>query len=130
MNQILGLILGGVAGTLSRYLLAGFVGQVAGVGFPYGTLVVNMLGCFAVGFLSTLVEGKLYLDPSSRLLLFTGFCGAFTTFSTFIFETAGLIREGQMAAAFLNVAASVFLGFLFFALGVMLAGIFVPQKVS
>ena len=126
----LGLIAGGIAGTLSRYMLAGVVCQLVGTRFPYGTLLVNSLGCFLAGFLITLADGKLYLDANTRLLLFTGFCGAFTTFSTFILETAQLVREGQMPAAFVNITASVVAGFVLFALGVMLAELFVTQKVS
>ena len=117
------LILGGTAGTLSRYLLSGFIYQIFGAQFPYGTLAVNLLGCFLIGFLAAISEEKFVLDGNARLLLMVGFCGAFTTFSTFIFESANLIRDGETLSALLNVLASVLLGFLVFRAGIFLAEI-------
>lgn len=115
------LILGGTAGTLSRYVLSGFIHQIFGAQFPYGTLTVNLLGCFLIGFLAAISEEKFVLDSNARLLLMVGFCGAFTTFSTFIFESANLIRDGQTMSALINVLASVLLGFLVFRAGIFLA---------
>lgn len=115
------LILGGTAGTLSRYLLSGWVYELFGPRFPYGTLVVNLTGCFLIGFLASLGEDKFLLNPNSRLLLMAGFCGAFTTFSTFILETDHLIKGGEMVQALLNILASVILGFFIFRLGSFLA---------
>ena len=117
------LIVGGVAGTLARYVLAGFVYEVMGTGFPYGTLVVNLSGCLIIGFLAVLAEEKFLLGPNARVLLMIGFCGAFTTFSTLMLETVNLIKDGESLRAFLNIALSVVLGFLFFRLGVFLAEI-------
>ena len=115
------LCLGTLIGGISRYLLAGVIYQWFGANFPYGTLIVNISGCFLVGFLNVLAEMKFLLSPNARLLLMIGFCGAFTTFSTLILETSGLIREGELAKAFANVSASFFLGLLFFYLGEMTA---------
>jgi CrcB protein len=112
--KILHLLLGSVAGGLARYYLAGAVYRVTGTGFPYGTLVVNLAGCFLLGLLAGLAEDKFLLGPDARLLLMIGFCGAFTTFSTFIFETDGLLREGAWMTALLNVTVSVVLGFALF----------------
>lgn len=117
MAKFINLVIGGAVGTLARYLLGGFVYRFAGVDFPYGTLVVNMGGCFFLGFLVSLSDKKFVLWPDSRLLLMIGFCGAFTTFSTFIFETDNLIRNGQTVRAFLNLFGSVFLGFILFRIG-------------
>lgn len=114
------LVAGGVAGTLARYFLAGAIYQVFGTAFPYGTLVVNLTGCFLIGFLACLAEEKFLLGPNARILLMIGFCGAFTTFSTFILETANLLRDGEAWRAFANVAVSVVIGFFFFWLGVIL----------
>ena len=114
------LIAGGIAGTLSRYLLAGWVYGALGTNFPYGTLLVNLIGCFLIGFLAALSEEKFLLGPEARLLLMVGFCGAFTTFSTFMLETANLLKEGDTWKAFGNVAISVVIGFLIFRLGVFL----------
>lgn len=123
MMKWIQLAAGGVAGTFARYLLAGAVYSVLGTGFPYGTLVVNLTGCFLVGFLAALAEEKFLLGPSARLLLMVGFCGAFTTFSTFMLETANLMKDGETGRAFLNVLASVVAGFFVFRLGVFLAEI-------
>ena len=120
MNKWLYLVLGGSAGTLSRYALAGFVQQVAGPRFPLGTLVVNLTGCFLIGFFDALSESKYALSREARLLLMAGFCGAFTTFSTWMFETGQLLKTGENTMAFLNIAGSVALGFLIFKFGMVL----------
>ena len=120
MAKILELIVGGALGTLARYALAGSVYRVVGVDFPYGTLAVNLLGCAILGFLSTVAEKKFLFGTDVKVFLMIGFCGAFTTFSTFIFETNGLIRDGQTLRAFTNVALSVVLGFILFRLGILL----------
>lgn len=117
------LTLGGIAGTFARYFLSGAVYQVFGANFPYGTLAVNLIGCFLIGFLAALSEEKFLLDSNARILLMVGFCGAFTTFSTFMLETANLIKEGETLRALANVTASVVIGFLFFKLGVILGDI-------
>jgi CrcB protein len=123
MTKWFNLIIGGIVGTISRYLLAGIVYQMLGTGFPYGTLVVNLTGCFIIGFLASLSEEKFLLGPNARLLLMIGFCGAFTTFSTFMLETANLMKDGENLRVFLNIVASVVGGFLVFKLGVLLAEI-------
>jgi len=112
-----------VAGTFARYLLAGFVYTLCGTDFPYGTLAVNLIGCFLIGFLASLAQEKFLLGPSARLLLMIGFCGAFTTFSTFMLETANLMKDGETWRAFLNVLISVGVGFVVFRLGVLVAEI-------
>jgi len=114
------LIVGGIAGTVARYVLAGVVYQVFGTNFPYGTLAVNLIGCFAIGFLAALAGEKFLLGPNTRLLLMAGFCGAFTTFSTFMLETANLIKDGETLRAFANVAVSIVVGFIVFRLGVLI----------
>jgi CrcB protein len=119
MQKWLILALSGSLGTIARYVLAGFVYRVAGTDFPYGTLVVNFAGCFFIGFMTSLSEHKFLLGPNARLFLLIGFCGAFTTFSTFIFETANLMKDGQTLRAFWNVMLSVIVGFFIFRLGVL-----------
>ncbi len=123
MAKWLNLAVGGVAGTYARYTLAGVVYQCAGAAFPYGTLVVNLLGCAIIGLLATLAEEKYLIGPNARVLLMAGFCGAFTTFSTFMLETANLMKDGETARAFMNVMASVVGGFLAFRIGVFVAEI-------
>ena len=119
MVKWVALAAGGVAGTFARYLLSIVVYRAVGSRFPYGTLIVNLLGCFLIGVLDVLAEEKFILGPQARLLLMVGFCGAFTTFSTFILETGNLIKDGQTLYAFSNVMTSVVLGFVVFRLGIL-----------
>lgn len=120
MANLWALIAGSVAGGLARYYLTGSVDRALNSPFPYGTFVVNLLGCFIIGFLSALSSERLNLSPTSRLLLMTGFCGAFTTFSTFMLETSNLIKSGDLVRAFLNVVLSFSLGLLLFQVGIFL----------
>jgi len=112
---------GGALGALCRYGLAGFVHRFAPAGFPYGTSAVNILGCFLFGLVFTLADERLYIRPELRVFLLVGFMGAFTTFSTYIFETAQLARDFQWLAAGINLAAQIIIGFAALALG-MAAG--------
>jgi fluoride exporter len=123
MMKLLNLIIGGATGTIARYFLAGAVYRFIGTSFPYGTLIVNVSGCFILGFLATLTDKKFILGPDARLLLMIGFCGAFTTFSTLIFESDSLVRNGQMMRAFTNIFVSVILGFMLFRIGSLLGEI-------
>lgn len=117
------LVAGGGLGTVARYFFSGIIYQFAGARFPYGTLAVNLLGCFLVGFLAAVAEEKFLLSVNARIFLMVGVLGGFTTFSTFMLETANLIRDGETLAALGNVLASVIIGFFFFRLGVLLAEI-------
>jgi CrcB protein len=121
MEQWVWLILGGALGTIGRFGLGGVVAQSMNSVFPYGTIVVNLLGCFAIGIIDTWIQQKMSVDPRVQLFLMAGFCGAFTTFSTFILETGNLLRNGQPFYALANIAISVFGGFLCFWLGLLLA---------
>jgi len=123
MLKFLNLVIGGAAGTIARYLLAGTVYKYLGTSFPYGTLVVNASGCFILGILAALADKKFVLGPDARLLLMIGFCGAFTTFSTLIFESDSLVRNGQAMKAFSNILISVVLGFILFRIGSLLGEI-------
>ncbi|MFA5092791.1 MAG: fluoride efflux transporter CrcB [Candidatus Omnitrophota bacterium] len=123
MIKFLNLIIGGAAGTVARYLLGGLVYKFMGASFPYGTLIVNISGCFILGILATISEKKFMLGPDLRILLMIGFCGAFTTFSTLIFETDSLVRNGQALRAFTNIFASVILGFILFRIGSLIGEI-------
>lgn len=121
MAKWIGLAAGGILGTFARYFLSGAIHRLFGVTFPWGTLAVNLIGCFAIGFLAVLAEEKFLLGSNARIFLMIGFCGAFTTFSTFIFETSNLAKDGETLYALMNVVLSVAMGFLIFRLGVMLA---------
>lgn len=119
MMKWMHLITGGVVGTAARYVVSGLAYRVWGVGFPYGTMFVNLSGCFLVGFFASLTEKKFFLSPNVRILLMAGFCGAFTTFSTFILETAYLIRDGESMRAFLNMFLSVLIGLVILRAGIL-----------
>lgn len=99
--------LGGLVGSLCRYWLAGFVQQWNGSEFPLGTLVVNVVGSFVIGLVFALSLDRGLINANIRLLLTTGFCGGFTTMSTFSFETMALLRDGSGAAAFGNIGATL-----------------------
>jgi len=119
MIKYIHLIIGGAIGTIARYALSGAAYRVFGSGFPYGTFFVNLIGCFILGFLVSFSERKLFLDVNIRLLLMVGFCGAFTTFSTVVLETANLIKDGEVARAFLNVLVNVVIGFIVLRIGIL-----------
>ncbi len=104
------LAISGAAGTVARYGLAAAVLRWRGPGFPWGTLAVNLLGCLLFGYFTTLADERNAISPETRLLLTTGFLGAFTTFSTFAWETTQLGRAQQPLHALLNVAAQVAIG--------------------
>ncbi|HKP84472.1 MAG TPA: fluoride efflux transporter CrcB [Blastocatellia bacterium] len=102
---------GGFIGSILRYLLGGFVQQSSkSVGFPYGTLAVNIVGCFVIGFLSQLAETRGLFTTESRAFIFIGILGGFTTFSAFGNETFNLWRDGESLLALANIAGHLVLG--------------------
>ena len=107
MGRFLWICLGGAAGTGARYWLSGFVLRHAGPGFPFGTLAVNTIGCFLLGFLMEVGATGGLLGPTLRIALATGVMGGFTTYSTFNYETIEYVREGAWALAAGNVGITV-----------------------
>ena len=102
---------GGFLGSVLRYIVSGYGQQSSGsVGFPYGTLAVNVIGCFVIGALSALAENRGVFTTEARLFVFVGILGGFTTFSTFSNETMNFLREGDNLRAVVNVAAQLILG--------------------
>ena len=114
--------IGGALGAVLRYWLDGVVSRWAPGAFPWGTFVINVSGCFAIGFLSALLTGRVLPHPALRTALLVGFVGAYTTFSTFAYETQQLARGGAFALALANVVASVVAGLLAVWLGTALGG--------
>ncbi len=110
MDKIFLVGIGGAVGSILRFLVSGWVQSVSGVSFPFGTLAVNVLGCFVIGVLSYLADVRGVLTPEMRALLVIGVLGGFTTFSSFGNETMALVRDGEMGYAFANVALSLLLG--------------------
>ena len=106
MPRIILIGLAGFAGTLARYWLSGVVGRQYGETFPYGTFAVNALGCLLAGFLFYLMYDRFLTSPTSRSVVFIGFLGGFTTFSSYGLQTFTLLRDGEIFLALLNIGLS------------------------
>ena len=115
--------LGGFLGAVSRYSLGLWIGQRWGKTFPLGTFFVNVTGCFFISLIMSLFTEKLLVNPHWRLFLAVGFLGAYTTFSTFEYETGGLLRDGEWMLALANVVLSVAAGFVALKAGEVVARI-------
>lgn len=111
----------GAVGTLARYGLQGVVQFRAGSNFPYGTLLVNLSGCFLLGLIGQLTLNRILIPSEWRLAIAVGFFGGFTTFSSFGWETAKMLEAGEWLRASTYVAASVFIGLLLSVAGIRLA---------
>ena len=120
MTNVLCLAIGSMAGGFARNYLGGFVQRVSGSSFPYGTLAVNLMGCLIIGFIASIAGGRFALNAPGRILLISGFCGAFTTFSAFMVESDFLLRSGHTWGAAMNVAVSLVCGFALYHLGAFL----------
>lgn len=112
MQKIILIGLAGLIGTLGRYWLSGLVARTYGETFPWGTLVVNVVGCFLAGSLFYLMEERFLVSSTLRTVVLIGLLGGFTTFSSFGLQTFTLLRDGEFALAALNVTLSNVLGLL------------------
>jgi CrcB protein len=99
--------LGGGTGAALRYWMQGAIYNRTGADFPYGTIAVNILGCFIIGLLMVSLEERFLATPSLRLFLTVGILGGFTTFSSFSYETLALVRDGESLRALANVGLSL-----------------------
>ena len=116
--NILFVAFGGALGSVSRYLLGTWIQSVSkSIDFPFGTLIVNLIGCFVIGFLSQLAEARGVFTSEARAFIFIGILGGFTTFSSFGNDTINLLRDGETFNALANVGANVILGLLLVWLG-------------
>ncbi|HLY06795.1 MAG TPA: fluoride efflux transporter CrcB [Rhizomicrobium sp.] len=115
--------LGGALGTLARYWLSGVIANAVGQTFPWGTIIVNVTGSFVIGFFATLTapDGRFLVSGSTRQYVMTGFCGGYTTFSSFSLQTLNLMNDREWLYAGGNVLASVALCLLFVWLGAICA---------
>lgn len=118
MDKIIVVALGGAIGAVARYWLGGLVNSRWPASFPLGTFVINITGSFIIGCFLTLASERMTMHPNWRLLIAVGFVGAYTTFSTFEYETLKLIEEGNILNAVGNVVLSVAVGFIAVWLGV------------
>jgi CrcB protein len=110
LQKLIYLSLAGAAGTIARYWLSGLVQKNISIGFPFGTAIVNILGCLLFGLLWAVLENRLALGGQMRMIIFVGFFGAFTTFSTFAFDTIRMLNESQWFLAAGNVVLQNTLG--------------------
>lgn len=107
MLEIIYIAIAGGIGALGRYFSTGLVHRLLGDGFPYGTLFINLVGSFLIGFVMHISMSTDFIPRSLRLAVTIGFLGAFTTFSTFSYETLGYLEEGAWLMAGMNILANV-----------------------
>ena len=111
LYSVLYVALGGALGSVSRYLVGTWAQNASkSIDFPYGTLTVNLIGCFIIGFLSHLAETRGVFTPETRSLVIIGVLGGFTTFSSFGNDSINLLRDGEIFNALANISANVILG--------------------
>jgi CrcB protein len=114
---------GGFLGSISRYLASRYVQNAISTAFPFGTFIVNITGCFLIGFIYGLSERSSLLNPGWKMFLTVGFCGGFTTFSTFANENLALLRDGNFFYFIIYTGLSIFLGITATFLGVTITKI-------
>ncbi len=122
MDRYLMVMLGGATGSLARYLVGTVIMNRLGGRLPLGTIFINITGSFLIGFIMTTLTERLSPHPNWRLLLVVGFLGGYTTFSSFEWETLGLVRDGGRWLGLLNAAGSVLVGYIAVWLGAVIAG--------
>lgn len=106
MIDFLIISLGAIVGANARYVLSRFAAKMLGPIFPYGTLIINVSGSFIVGLFMIWTTERVLLDPRWRLLVIIGFCGAFTTFSSYAFETVAYFEQGQWTLMLINILSN------------------------
>lgn len=121
MANIVIIGIGGFIGAVARYGIAIWIGQRWGRSFPLGTFIINVTGSFLIGLLMTVMTERFTENPQWRLFLVVGFLGAYTTFSTFEYETGALLKDSEWLYAGLNVVLSVAVGFVALKLGEVIA---------
>lgn len=114
---------GGALGTVARFFFSGVVANAFGATFPWGTLIINVTGSFVIGFFATLTgpDGRFLVGSVTRQFVMVGFCGGYTTFSSFSLQTLALMRDGEWLSAGWNVIGSVVLCLVFVWLGATMA---------
>ena len=122
--RILLIAIFGAVGTLARYGLQGIVQVRAGGAFPYGTLLINLTGCFLLALIGQFTLNRMLISPVWRVAITVGFFGGYTTFSSFGWETAKMLEDGEWMRATTYVAASVFVGLFLSMAGIRLANRF------
>lgn len=111
MLEIILVAVGGGVGATTRYLVSNWAAARIGAEFPYGTLIVNVVGCFIIGAFMTVATERFIVSPYWRLFVTVGFVGGMTTFSSFSYETLHLLQEADIMRAFYNVGLNILVGF-------------------
>jgi CrcB protein len=124
MDKFLIISIGAILGANARYWLGGWAAQRFGTAFPFGTLIINVTGSLVLGFFVTLVTDRFLVDPRWRLLVAIGFLGAYTTFSTYTYESMNMVLNGHVWLGLLNLLGSSLLG-----AAAVLAGILLGRAV-
>jgi len=124
MYKIIMILIGGSIGALSRYGLSGLISNNTGGNFPWGTITVNLCGCFIIGFLWKLANDIITIPVEFKALIFIGFLGAFTTFSTYGLETLNLLRDGEYFRASINILINNIGGIILVFTGYILCSLF------
>lgn len=124
MGTYLWVAAGSALGGMARYWCSGFVAERAGDAFPWGTLIINIIGSFVIGLFGGLTgpDGRFLVSPDVRVFVMVGLCGGYTTFSSFSLQTLGLMQDGEWVRAGANVMLSVVLCLVAVWLGVAAAG--------
>jgi fluoride exporter len=118
MEKILIISAGAILGANARYWIGDWAARKLGPSFPYGTFIINLSGSFLIGLFLTLATERLMLDPRWRIFIAVGFLGAYTTFSTFTYESMNLLTNGQWVSGILNILGSTLLGIVAVGLGI------------
>lgn len=115
--------IGGFLGANARYLVAGWAAERFGVAFPYGTFIINISGSLVLGLFMAFLQERTVIHPNYRLFFAIGFLGAYTTFSTFTYESLRLLQDGSVFLALVNILGSTVVGLLGVLLGFILGGL-------
>ena len=125
MKELIYVFIGGGLGSLVRFLLSKLVNAFHNSNFPFGTFTINIIACFALGFIIGLADHKQLLSPASRLFWAVGFCGGFSTFSAFSSESLTLIQQGHNSTMLLYILLTVVV-----CLTATFGGLFIAQRIS
>ena len=130
ITRYLWIMLGGALGTAARFWCSGVVARAFGETFPWGTLIINVVGSFVIGFFATMTgpDGRMFVGTTARQFVMIGICGGYTTFSSFSRDTLRLLQERQWLYAGGNVILSVVLCMIAVWLGYMLGSLFSSMK--
>jgi fluoride exporter len=121
LYEYLAVAAAGSLGSILRFFVAKTCGRLFGTGFPVGTFVINITGCLFLGWFLTVIQDRVMVSDTIRVAIAVGFVGAYTTFSTFCFESSALLEDGSGIKAAANIVGSLLFGLIAVRLGIALA---------